>query len=333
MKKILNYANLILCLGLIVACTKDFILKDIKNETVSIIAPADNLSTPNNNITFWWDELDGAEKYNLQIVKPNFNSISQLYVDTTITKNKFSYTFTPGTYQWRIKAINGGGSTVYTTRTLIIDTTSNLNLVSVAMIAPASNTVLANNNVIFSWNQLPATTYYELLITSSTGSVTTVSNIPTTSYSYIFPVSSGVEEKFSWKVKAYNSFSQTQNNLPRSFRIDHKSPSFPSLAYPVNVTTVKDSGAFRWNYSGIFSDIKFDSLFIGTYPDSTLTNPIIIVVPRAATNTSTFSIKPTLASPTNTLTSSNYYWWKVKSIDSVGNVSAPSAVFKFKLMN
>ena len=167
MKKIINYTITLSFIGILIACTKDFIVKDIKNDTVSIIAPTDNLNTPINTVTFWWNELDGAEKYNLQIVKPNFGSVLQLIVDTTITNNKFYYTFSPGTYQWRIKGINGGGSTVYTTRTLIIDTTSNLNLVSVGLIAPAVNYVTGNNSVLFSWNALPYATYYDLLITSS----------------------------------------------------------------------------------------------------------------------------------------------------------------------
>ena len=78
MKKLVSYSIILFCLCILLACTKDFIQKDIRKDLVNIIAPNDSLSTPNNLITFWWDELDGAETYNLQIVKPNFNAITQL---------------------------------------------------------------------------------------------------------------------------------------------------------------------------------------------------------------------------------------------------------------
>ena len=194
MKKTINFFNIIIVMTMI-GCTKDFVVKNIKNATVTINAPTDNIKTPNNVITFWWDEVDGAEKYNLQIVKPNFNAIQQLIVDTNITTNKFNHTFTPGTYQWRIKATNSAGSTAYTTRTLIIDTTSNLAYVTVGLISPTSNSVTANNNITFSWNVVAPATSYELTVTNvTTGSVTTVSSIVGTSSNITFPTTLGTEE-------------------------------------------------------------------------------------------------------------------------------------------
>lgn len=334
-KKIVNVAILTSLLVFLYSCTKDFIVKDIKNALVSIIAPIDNLSSPNNTITFWWDELDGAEKYNLQIVKPNFNSVAQLILDTNITSTKFYKTLTPGTYQWRIKAINNGGSTAYVTRNLIIDTTSNLSLVSVNLITPLNYSVMANNSVIFYWNTLYAATSYELKLTNlATSSVTTISSIVGTSYTYSFSTINGTEEKYSWQIKAFNSFSQTLSNTVRSFKIDHKSPLAPNLNIPLLNATVKDTSFFRWNHSMSLTnnDIRFDSIFIGSYPDSTFLSPISIKAATISTINS-YPIKPTLTSPTNTLMASPYYYWKVKSFDSVGNVSPASPTFKFKLQN
>src|ERR1700752_34158 len=174
MKKNFKYIGAIALIILMMSCTKDFVVKDIKNATVTIIAPADSLNTPNNSITFWWEELDGAENYNIQIVKPSFSSVQQLIVDTLVVGNIFNHTFTPGTYQWRIKASNAGGSTNYFTRTLIIDSTSNLNLVSVGLIAPANHSVMTNNNVSFVWNPLPAADYYELTFTNVQTNSTTI---------------------------------------------------------------------------------------------------------------------------------------------------------------
>jgi hypothetical protein len=335
MKKIIKLL-LFPLLFFVSSCTKDFIVKDIKNATIKINAPADNIKTPSNKITFWWDEIDGAEKYNLQIVKPNFDTIIQLLVDTNIITNKFNYTFAPGTYKWRVRATNSSGSTAYVTRTLIVDSTSNLNLVSVGLIAPAAYSVMGNNNVNFSWNALPSATSYEVVLSSSTGSLIATITTSNTSQSFSFTTISGVEEKFSWQVIAFNTNTSTQtiNNTTRTFKIDHKSPLAPTLNKPVFNATVKDSSSFRWQYisNSINNDIQYDSIFIGSYPDSTFLSPISFTAVRSGT-INNYPIKPTLTSPTNTLTASPYYYWKVKSIDSVGNVSPASSTFKFKLQN
>ena len=331
MKKIINLSFLPL-LFFVSSCTKDFIVKNIKNSTMTVNAPGDNIATPNNTITFWWEELDGAEKYNLQIVKPNFNSVTKLLLDTNITTNKFNYTFSPGTYQWRVKATNASGSTAYITRTITIDSTSNLNLVSVGLVLPLQNAVEGNNNVNFSWNPLPSATSYELVLSSSTGSIIATLTTSYTSQSYSFTTVAGTEEKISWKVIGFNSNTSTQtiNNTMRTFKIDHKSPLAPTLNKPVLNATVKDTSSFRWNH--ISNDIQYDSVYIGTYPDSVFVSPISFTV-NSSGSANSYPIKPTLTSPTNTLAASSYYYWKVKSIDSVGNVSPASSIFKFKLQN
>lgn len=321
MKKTINLLLLSL-LFFISSCTKDFIVKDIKNATITINAPADSTKTPSNAITFWWDLLDGAEKYNLQIVKPNFNSTTQLLVDTNITTNKFNYTFTPGTYQWRIKATNAGGNTAYITRTLIIDTTSNLAYASVSLISPMSNSVTVNNNIFFSWNPLYAANHYELTLTNTTtNSITTISNISSVSYNITCPTPLGSEEKYSWQVKAFNSFSQTFNNTVHSFKIDRKPPLSPSIIYPnTYAPSFGDTTYLKWSRGS--SDVDHDIISIST--DSTFVSvsasqTINTLAPTRINTFYTYSGTPTK------------YWWQVVSVDSVGNTSLPSVSKRFYL--
>lgn len=297
-------------------CTRDFIVKNIKNKSVNIISPADGLSTPNNSIIFWWDEVDGAEKYNLQIVKPDFNSVAQLLVDTTLTGTKFNHTFTPGTYQWRIKATNAGGSTAYTTRTIIIDTTSNLNLLTVSLVAPLNKAVTNNNTISFSWNAIPAASYYELKLTSQlSSSVTTISNITVPAYSYSFNVAAGNEESYTWEVRAYNSFSQTQNNVPRSFRIDHKSPFPPLNISPSTYSmSIRDTVSLRWTRSLSSADIQYDVVSLSD--DSTFSYALGT---KTITTGASVRINDGIYTYTNTI--SKPVWWTVFSVDSSGNAS------------
>jgi hypothetical protein len=314
-------ATILIISILLSRCTKDFIVKDIKKETLSIYSPIDNFKTPNNTITFWWEELDGAETYNLQIVSPNFNSVSSLVLDTVISTNKFNKTLIPGIYQWRLKATNTSGSTAYVTRNLIIDTTSNLGLVSVNLISPSVNFVTQSNNILLSWNSLASASYYELkYVNLTTNSITTISNIYSTSYPITLNTLSGSEDKYSWQVKAYNAFSQTFTNIVRTFKIDLKAPMAPSILTPtVYGYNLRDTFRLKYSRSSFSSDVKYDILTLGSDSlfSSPITQTISTVAPVQINSILTYS---------GSLTP---YWWKITSVDSVGNISNQSLSKRF----
>ncbi len=316
MKKIkIIYAFVIL--ALVWSCTKDFIVKDIKNELVTIIAPANNLSTSNNAITFWWEELDGAEKYTVQIVKPNFAAVQQLIVDTNVTGDKFNYSLTPGTYQWRIKGTNAGGSTQWLTYNLTIDTTSNLSGQLVVPSAPVNGFLTGNKTIAFSWSSIASAENYQIQIINSSSTVvkdsTTANNTFTTTLS-----TSGV---YTWKVRAMNAFSISQYNSPLTFTIDITAPSVSVLSSPAHAASVKDTTNLKWTRTS--TDTRFDSLYVSA--DSSFASVISTAKVYAS------SIKINVLSP-GIPVSASYYWWKLKSIDSVGNKSGYSTQLKFKLI-
>jgi hypothetical protein len=334
MKRPVTLFTILFSLCMLVSCTRDFIVKNIKNDTVTIISPADGLTTPNNSILFWWNELDGAEKYNIQIVKPNFNSVTQLMADTNVTGTKFNFTFTPGTYQWRIRAINAGGTTAYTIRNIVIDTTSNLNYLLVNATAPASYSVTNSKTVNFTWDPLTVATSYNLKVFSGSATGATVLDINTTSSNYTNSFSTaGV---YFWKVNASNAFSNSAYSTPMSFKIDQTAPPAPLLSRPLTTSIVQDTAYFRWNYSsGVSgSDIEFDSLYVSAFADSAFATPYTAIANRSSTAlNNNYKISSLIAFPTASLTVTSYYWWKVKSVDSVGNVSPASQIFKVKLTN
>ncbi len=330
MKKIIVITTISLVL-VILGCTKDFISKDIKNQVLTIVAPNDSLKTPSNVITFWWDELDGAEKYNIQIVKPSFNTIQQLLVDSNITTNKFNYTLSPGKYQWRVRATNNNGSTAYITRTLIIDSTSNLSLVSVALVAPINNAITKNKTINFQWNSVISATNYELEIKDNNGGIiANPTGIIGTSFSYSF--TNTVDANFSWKVKAINAFGSTINNASRTFTIDVTAPIASNLTYPsygyLNTSAINDS--LKWNrtITNALFDTKYDSIIIST--DSNFISPPYVSRGKTyGTKLKITSLSPQLPYPS--LPGNNFYWLKIISVDSVRNISTASSKIKFKL--
>lgn len=100
----------------------DILEKDISDDNVNMLAPADHIELNTLNVNFWWQFVEGANKYQLQIVSPGFKAISQMVLDTVLLKNKWNGKLLEGNYQWRVKAINDYYATSYTTMTFSIDT-------------------------------------------------------------------------------------------------------------------------------------------------------------------------------------------------------------------
>lgn len=325
MKKFLVISSIAI-IAIIYSCKKDFVVENIKDKTLTINAPADNLVTTTNQITFWWESLSGAEKYNLQIVKPTFSSITKIVLDTTIVATKFNFTLLPGSYQWRIRGVNNGGTTAYQTFNLKVDTTSNLTSLLVGNIAPINNSLTGNKTVAFSWNSLNAATDYEIVLLNSTNGVIKDTITTATSYTYTFPNTS---TNYSWKVRAKNNFSISQYNTIQTFTIDvtapaASTPTAPTAISPASGAAVQNTVSLGWSRIGA-PDAKYDSIVVAA--DSAFTNII------GGTKTYSLSIPINALTNSSAITvSSNYYFWRIYSKDSVRNVSAPSAFRKFKVI-
>ena len=83
---------------------------DLAGKKPILQSPSNNLTTTTTSQTFYWEKMNGASTYQLQVVSPTFNSITTLIADTTITTNRFTIILSHGDYQWRVKANNSGSS-------------------------------------------------------------------------------------------------------------------------------------------------------------------------------------------------------------------------------
>jgi hypothetical protein len=315
------------CLMLGLSCTKDFVLEDINDKSIVVNAPANNLVSSENTITFWWEVLEGAEKYNIQIVKPDFANVIKLVADTNITSNKYSTTLQPGNYQWRIKAINGGGATAYQVYNLKIDSTTNLANQVVIPISPLTGYNTRDKTILFQWNTLPNAVTYSIEL-SQNNSVVHYTTTTLTNYTYSFSISSAANYTCSWRVRALNDNSISNYNTAQTFTIDLLPPSVSSPLTPTLNSLVRDTTQLKWNRLG-GTDTQLDSLFV--YTDAGFLN-LIRTTTTSATSIRINEISTTNPLPAGTGTLSPIpYWWRLKSVDSKGNTSGFSNSLSFQL--
>ena len=88
-----NKYTVLFSLVLLVACSEIILEKNITNKTVVLLSPQDSTSLKTLTPSFWWEEVEGARTYHIQIVSPSFESPVRLFVDSIITKNKFEFDF------------------------------------------------------------------------------------------------------------------------------------------------------------------------------------------------------------------------------------------------
>lgn len=285
--------------GLLIGCT-DIVQVDISNSSVTIVSPTDNIVSSNFNQLFKWEELKGAENYELQIVRPDFGNIQEFVLDSTTAETQFSVILQPGTYQWRLRAKNNISNSLYSTRTITIDSTLDLSGQPVILISPIDNystSVLANT---FSWQTMPNATDYIFQILSS-GTVIETQPIPapatttvTTTYTF------GAEGNYQWRVIAQNSSSSSSFNL-YDISIDQTNPTAPVLALPIANDSSTNPVSLTW-----ISDLSSVADSVMIYADTNL----VTLVDAQLISTQTYSFIGIV---------NQDYFWRVRSKDAAGN--------------
>jgi len=286
----------------------DFIEEDISSKTIEIAAPPDNFQSSISTQTFWWNEMEGAESYNVQIVRGTFSYVQQVIFDSSIVTHSFTYTLQPGNYQWRVKGVNNGWESPYTTYSLTIDSTLDLTNQQVVLTAPVNNFYTQETQIVFNWMELYNADEYRIQIMDlTTGVILTDVTIPENTYNYTLS-----EGSYIWSVRAINSNSITVASS-RNLFIDLTSPVAPVLISPPNnvVLTIGANDSLIWSVDASSSS---DSVLIST--DSTFYNY------ESSFTTETFHVLNQLP---------GVYFWKVKSMDLAGNQSQFSPYRKFTI--
>jgi predicted secreted protein len=289
---------------------KDIVEPDISSKSVNVNTPANGYQSSSSTITFWWNEVESAFGYKLQVVKPGFASIQTLVLDTSVESDKFTYSFQPGSYEWRIKAVNGSSETEFTTLAFSIDSTLDLSNQVMSLIAPV-NSIMSNSSLQhFQWYTIASAEDYRFEILSSSGSVIySNASYPLDSISYTFTT----DGNYKWRVRAQNSNSVSAYS-EYNLSIDRIAPMASSPSSPADASNVSNPVALSW-----LSDASAiaDSLFVNV--DSLYTGANFYKGYLTAT---TYTITGTVGQK---------YFWRLRSKDAAGNWSGYSSSLKFKV--
>ena len=203
---------LVLALMVVLACDDIIEVADISKETVTVLAPVNETTLIDTDVTFTWDSVEEAENYKIQIATPSFEAATEIVIDSTVTKTFFSNTLTSGSYEWRVRAENSGYVTGYTIQkfTLLspdpVDISSELVVIS----SPANGATFSTTDTInFSWKTVEGAEKYTIQIATPdfTNPVETIKDETITNTG--FSVSNLSKNDYKCRVKAKNSGYET----------------------------------------------------------------------------------------------------------------------------
>jgi len=104
---------LLLAMLLVIYSCEEALERDISNKKIILLAPANNVITNSTQHSFFWETIEGAPQYQLQVVSPRLDSIVRLVADTVVSRNSLIIDLAPGNYQWRVRGKNSAYSSAY----------------------------------------------------------------------------------------------------------------------------------------------------------------------------------------------------------------------------
>ena len=291
---------------------RDVFEENIEEDYVNILAPENKKHLNTRNVTFVWNELEGAEDYHIEIVTPRFTDIESIVLDTVLDGEETSMEYTlpyVGEYEWKIYAVNGAYESQEVIRIIYVDSIT-FGAESVILISPVDGYITNASIVKLDWEDFSDAASYSLEIANPDFTTGTIDSISSGSSSYNYSFAN--EGSYEWRVRAYDA-----NGAPslysdtRSLEIDFTAPTAP-VADSAAVDTANVT--LYWTDNTSASDINFDSVYVAK--DSLFTDIV---------QQSTSMIEEITFTGMDTST----YYWKVKSIDVAGNSSDDSNVKSF----
>lgn len=117
----MKYFVITLITILTLSCDDITEIEDISGRVPLILAPVNESVLTTQDVTFTWYPMEDAERYTIQIARPNFEDALQIVLDSTVTSTSFTKSLDLGVYQWRVRAENSGYNSFFTTQGFSIE--------------------------------------------------------------------------------------------------------------------------------------------------------------------------------------------------------------------
>ena len=287
--------------------------KDVTLEKTVLLSPPNGFSDSLLSKTFWWEEIEGVDEYQLQVVSPTFDSTIVLSLDTIVADVIYTTTLSPGNYEWRVRPVNDSYKGIWVKRTFTIEDTDNLSGQSITGALPANGTQSKSYAQTFTWNELVKADNY-LFTVKNSSNVTLFTNVvstPTASFTF---TTDGI---YKWSVQAQNDISASVA-LTQTIQIDSTKPTLPVLSYPGGISDTLSSFPVSFTYGAVTDNGTSitDTLLISTTNDfKTLSKSPIV-------GTGVTSLSVDTLSP-------GTYFWTIGRVDAVGNYGGRASAKEF----
>lgn len=179
---------------------------DLSTQAMVLVAPAVGAIVNTNDVNFTWEALNAADTYQLQIAQPSFANPVQVIVDQVFDSGASqSFVLAEGAYEWRVKGMNAGSETGYTTHSFEVDFDAELSDQTVLIISPIDGFATTNTSVNLQWEPLSQASLYRVIITdTNTGDVF----LEQTTTSAVLGVNF-IPGTYEWKVRAESASQNT----------------------------------------------------------------------------------------------------------------------------
>lgn len=298
----------------VISSCKDIIEPSIKDRKVALEAPGDQYQGSNYTVNFWWDEVEDALKYHLQVVTPDFNKIGSLVLDTLVKNNKFTVSLQPGNYQWRVRAENGSSQTAFSAARSFLIVSTSLSKQTPQLSSPVNNLLTNQPTVTLQWAALYGADKYQLEIDTNSfaDENALIYNQAIAAQQYVFTIPK--DKSYQWRVRAQNDTAKSQWSAINTFTYDHTPPPQVTLISPANGDMVSLPASLQWNNAA--AAVKY-KLYVFKADSITALNtnfPMLL-------NTNSYTL--------TTVVSGDRVYWKVSAIDAAGNEGIASSLRSF----
>ena len=308
----LAFFLLLACVGL--QSCREFLEPSISGRAVTLNAPAGSTLTTSYTVNFWWEGVDDALSYRLQVVTPGFDTLQALVADTSVKANKLALTLSPGSYQWRVRAENGSSQTAYSAARRFTVASSSVKQQKVQLGAPANNYLTNSSPLVFSWSSLYGATRYRLQVDTSSFTDTTKLVYNQATPALQLSLALARDQNYQWRVRAENDTARSLWSAVNTFTYDHTPPGQVALTSPASGQTITLPLALSWS----------------AVPTATRYRLYVLKSDSTTVYSSTFPVQ--LSTNSYSLSqgaSGERVYWRVSAVDAAGNEGKVSALRNF----